>query len=219
MKMFKFYHTPKVLRAFYPHTVFTLPNPNNEIVLTFDDGPNPEYTPRILEILDKYSLKAHFFFLKGTAIEKYPEIANQIKDCGHGIGNHFYNHNNMFLKPTRIILQEIYNCSLVIKEITGIETSFIRPPFGKINPFAIRSLVNHEYINVIWDVLPYDFEKPGVQNIVKNTLKYVTNGSIIALHDGGGNRSQTIEALPRIIESLQSKYKFVLLNCKNYDFI
>jgi len=203
--MFKFYHTPRILRAFYPHTVFTLPNPENEIVLTFDDGPNPDCTPQILEILAKYSLKAHFF-LKGTAIEKYPVIANQIKDSGHGIGNHFYNHHSMFLKPTRKILQEIYNCSLVLKEITGLETSFIRPPFGKINPFAIKSLVNHEYINVIWDVLPYDFENPGVDNIVKNTLKYVTNGSIIALHDGGGDRSQTIAALPRIIESLNQHF-------------
>ncbi len=181
------------------------------VALTFDDGPWSS-TTQVLEILKKNKIKATFFWI-GKHLQMYPEIAKKVVADGHTIGNHTWSHLYKSMEPEQI-KAEIDNTTASIFKKTGAKTVFFRPPGGELKNGLVEYAVGKKYVTALWSVSPGDAKK-GVssEQIVSDVVKNVRSGSVILLHDGGGDRSKTIEALPQIIVQLRAKgYKFISLS-------
>ncbi len=176
------------------------------IALTFDDGPHPGFTPRILDILRRYRVKATFF-LVGEMAERYPDLVRAEIAQGHSLGNHTYHHVSLIKIPDQDIALEIQSCGDVLRAITGKPLRFFRPPGGEYDRDVARAAEALGYTMVLWTDDPGDYSSPGERAILTRTLGKVRNGGIILLHDG---IEQTVEALPSMIEYLQKRgYRFV----------
>ncbi len=179
------------------------------VALTFDDGPHPQKTQKILDVLKKYGVRATFFVI-GENAKKYPEQLQMIVADGHEIGNHTYDHKSLYKQSEDTLCQSVEKCKQTIKEITGIETVYFRPPEGYMND-AIAMSMNHKGYNVIlWRVDTYDWKGLSGDQIAKNVLNTVKNGDIILMHDYIWRKSYTEKALDIIIPELQKQgYSFV----------
>ena len=184
----------------------------NEVALTFDDGPDPEWTPQILDILKARGVKAAFFIV-GKNAEDYPRLVQRIVDEGHEIGNHTYSHANLALmSPARMTL-ELNMTQRLIESITGRSTTLFRPPYNadstpsKIEELKPLELAQEKlgYTIVLEKVDPQDWAQPGANVIVERVKALRSEGNLVLLHDAGGDRSQTVEALPAIIDYLQTR--------------
>jgi peptidoglycan/xylan/chitin deacetylase (PgdA/CDA1 family) len=174
-------------------------NPNKKtLYLTFDDGPIPGVTPWVLDILDKYKVKATFFCV-GENVQKYPEIYQEILRRGHRTGNHTFNHQRGFLNDTKGYLAN------VVKAAEYIDSNLFRPPHGDLKLSQLR-ILRKEYEIVQWDVISRDYNrdlpKEKVLDIVK---KYSRNGSIIVFHDSIKAEQNMKYAMPKALEYLVSK--------------
>jgi peptidoglycan/xylan/chitin deacetylase (PgdA/CDA1 family) len=182
-----------------------------EIALTFDDGPNPYYTPQILAILQRYGIKATFFDV-GYLVADYPNIVRQEYNQGNIVANHSWSHPVLTNFSGQGIQSQLTSTTNIIKATIGIRPTFFRPPYGAINNQVLMEARNLHYTTVMWDGSAEDWNIPGVYTIVNKTLYYARNGAILLLHDGGGNRAETVAALPIIISTLQSRgFKFVTI--------
>ena len=197
------------------------------VALTFDDGPDAEWTPKILDVLKQENAPATFFVV-GENGEENPQLLKRIVDEGHDIGNHSFTHPNLGEIPTKVTEVELNATQRLIQSVTGRGTTLFRAPyFGDAEPTTadevdpIVTAKNLGYIAVGLHVDPDDWAKPGTDEIVERTLAGVTNqsadsderGQIVLLHDGGGDRSQTLDALPQIINRLRAKgYRFVTVS-------
>ena len=167
----------KSIRAFSPSLVWKKKCSQNNIWLTFDDGPFPDITPFILNILKTEQVKATFF-LVGEQMEKFPETVNAIKDSGHLIANHSYSHNNGWTTKNSTYFEDIKKCQALMPE-----NKLYRPPYGKISITQIYKL-KKKYKLILWDVLSMDFSDCSTPSkIKKNVLNNVENGSIIVFHN------------------------------------
>ena len=174
------------------------------IAITFDDGPNPIYTPQVLDILDRYHVKATFFVV-GYEAERYPNLVREIVRRGHAVANHSWNHPLLTkLRPAQID-QQISSTDQVIRQITGRVPRCVRPPYGGFNRTVIGRINGSGHAAVIWNAGPQDWQRPGTAAIISRTLRGIRPGAVILLHDGGGNRSQTVAALPAIIDGARSR--------------
>ena len=197
--------------------------PPKRAVLTFDDGPNGEYTLQILDILEKHSKKALFFFLAKN-IERQPNIALKVKKQGHLIGNHTYDHPHLNILTQDQVLSQIEKSEEVFKSILGITPKYFRPPYGEYNKCVEDIITKKGYELILWDMACYsmDWNNPPVQAIVDITINRVQDGSIILLHDGrntkiGEPRQNTVNALKDIMPLLKEKgFEIVTLDmlCK-----
>ena len=180
------------------------------VALTFDDGPWPRTTPQVLEILKKEDIRATFFWV-GQYLQAHPEIAQQVVADGHAIGNHTWHHWYRSLnQPTAA--HEIDDTTELIYRITGIKTLVFRPPGGLLNNGVADYAKEQKYVTVMWSVDSMDYRPFTAQQLVKNVTRKVEPGSIVLMHDGGGNRSTTVEALPKIIAQLKELgYSFVTI--------
>ena len=183
----------------------------HQIALTFDDGPDPEWTPEILDILKRANVKAAFF-LVGANAEHDPDLVKRIVDEGHEIGNHTYYHPNLALCWDEHIRLELNATQLLIEAITGRATTLFRPPYAadtspsqlsELTPLQIAQ--DLDYMVVLENIDPQDWARPGADIILQRVKQQRRDGSIILLHDGGGNRDQTVEALPRILDWLHTR--------------
>ncbi len=183
------------------------------IALTFDDGPNANYTQKYLDILDKYGIKATFFCL-GPAAEKNPDLVKAIKDQGSQVASHTKSHGDpLSTLDADTLRSEISDAFDSIEGAGGGATTVIRPPYGDFNNQTWLDSNGTLSASVIWNLDSEDWTLPGADAIVSNCTNGAYSGAIILMHDGGGNRDQDLEALPRIIENLQDKgYKFVTIN-------
>jgi peptidoglycan/xylan/chitin deacetylase (PgdA/CDA1 family) len=171
------------------------------IALTFDDGPDPVYTPKILDILKSYQIPATFF-LVGSKIVKYHEIANRILRHGHEIGNHTYAHPEIGDMSKASLEYEIEKTGKVIEEYMGYKTSFFRPPKGIINLPMLRFCRKKLKI-IMWSVDSIDFRAENSQTIVKNVNPdLVKSGDILLFHD---KNQYTVEILPLLIDKFFRK--------------
>ncbi len=190
-------------------------SPNNGkklVALTFDDGPAEKYTDAYLDILDQYNIHATFFCL-GQNVETYPDLAKKICDRGSEVMSHTYQHQQLTALDASALQQEFSSTFSNIESTTGVKTTGFRPPYGAFSEKAWLNSGGLASVSVLWNQDSLDWKRPGADAIVENCLKNVTSGSIILMHDGGGNRDQDVEALPRIIESLQSQgYEFVTVS-------
>ena len=182
-----------------------------EIALTFDDGPNPENTPQILAILRQYHVRATFFDV-GRLVKRYPDLAKQEIADGHIVGNHSWSHPYLPSLTPGAIRKQIANTSDIIQQVTGIRPIFFRPPYGALTADALAVINSFGLTTIIWNNDARDWSIPGISVISARVLTSASNGAIILLHDGGGDRYQTIAALPTIIEHLRAlNYQFVTM--------
>jgi peptidoglycan/xylan/chitin deacetylase (PgdA/CDA1 family) len=172
-----FVKTPQFIRIFFPSIIWKKENSQNNVWLTFDDGPSPEVTPFILNTLKEERVKATFF-LVGEQIELYPELFNQIIKDGHLIANHSYSHRNGWKSNKSAYLNDIQKCQQLMPD-----NKLFRPPYGRISPLQIRHL-KKKYKIILWDVLSWDFSFYYTPKKVKeNVLKNAKQGSIIVFHN------------------------------------
>ncbi len=182
-----------------------------EVALTFDDGPNPYYTSQVLAVLQHYRIKATFFCV-GRQVAEYPDLVKQEYAAGNVIGNHSWSHPNMGLLSSSDISTQINLTSDTIQKTIGVRPTFFRPPYGVFNSSVLTQANLLGLTTVIWNDEARDWLRPGIDVISSRILGLAGNGAIVLLHDGGGDRSQTVAALPTIITTLQSQgYKFVTL--------
>ena len=182
-----------------------------EIALTFDDGPNPYYTPQVLAILQRYGVKATFFDV-GYLVADYPNIVRQEHNQENLVANHSWSHPDLTYFSAQAIQSQLTSTSHIIQATIGVRPTFFRPPYGAINNTVLAQARNLHYTTVLWDESAADWTLPGANVIVSRIVNSARNGAIILLHDGGGNRAQTIAALPIIIATLKSRgFKFVTI--------
>jgi len=198
--------TPKWFRAFFPGVIWRLPKKEKTVYLTFDDGPIPEATPFVLDLLEKHGIKATFFCV-GDNVRKYPEIFEQILKAGHQVGNHTFNHLQGFKCSTGTYTKNVKKADEYIK------STLFRPPHGQFRLLQML-LLRRKYKIVMWDVITRDYNRKlsgeSVLNIVK---KYTRNGSIIVFHDSLRAEKNMKYALPKAIEFLMKEgYRFEVLN-------
>lgn len=189
--------TPFWAKWLYPSLVWNIPNEDNAIFLTFDDGPI-DLTEDILDILDQYNVKATFFCV-GENIVKNPVIYQRIIAEGHDIGNHTYNHLNNFKTTNENYLNNV----ALGKAQTN--TELFRPPYGKITHNSIKAL-KHDYKIIMWDILSYDFDQSvSPDECLNNVINNICNGSIIVFHDNIKAKKSVLYALSKLLEWLQSQ--------------
>jgi len=202
---------------FYGAVVYQGPSAEKLVALTYDDGPNPPYTLQILDILDKYSVKATFF-LVGKNVATYPEVARTIVQRGHQVGNHTFHHEDLLKLNRTQMDKEIDDTADIIKVTTGVSPKVFRPPHGFRDPVVLEQAKARNLRVIQWSVMPRDWKKPGAKVIAERVVSRVSNGSIILLHDGdglnhGGDRSQSVTATELIIQRLQQQgYRFVTID-------
>lgn len=180
------------------------------IALTFDDGPWENTTRQILNILKKNNIKATFFVV-GSALQNNPELGKQIVTEGHVIANHTWNHWYHFMNPQAAAF-EIDQTTKLIYKLTGVKTNLFRPPGGHLSNGLVAYARSKKYATLMWSADSRDFQKPTPATMVNTVLKYASPGGIVLLHDGGGDRTNTVRALPQIITKLkQQGYSFVTI--------
>lgn len=180
------------------------------IALTFDDGPWPETTSQVLDILQKNSVKATFFVV-GKQVQKHPQLLRQIVAEGHAIGNHTWSHQ-YHQYYTAAAAKELDDLAALVYKTTGVKTSLFRPPAGILNNGLVAVAHQKKYAVIMWSVDSKDWRYLGntPQSLVESVLKEAKPGGIVLLHDGGGDRSTTVKALPKLITQLKKHgYKLV----------
>lgn len=177
----------------------------NSIALTFDDGPHPKVTPKLLALLRQYRIKATFFVV-GFMAEKHPELIRQMIADGHVVANHTYHHVNLTKLPISFVPYEWSMCNDVLWKITKKPVRFCRPPGGDYDPQIVQIAQNNGLTTVLWTDDPGDYARPGDITILRRTLHKMRPGAIILLHDG---ITQTLDVLPLMFESAAAmKLKF-----------
>lgn len=193
---------PLILRWIYPRAFWRMDKNEKAVYLTFDDGPIPEVTPWVLDLLDKYHIKATFF-LVGDNVRKYPEEFRMIVERGHCLGNHTFNHIQGFKYLSYNYLENVEKANELI------QSNLFRPPHGWMR-WGQYMILRNKYQIVMWDLVTRDYSKRlnGPQVLAK-VKKYVRNGSIITFHDSLKSEKNTKYALPRAIEwLLEQGYEF-----------
>ncbi|MDR7037745.1 peptidoglycan/xylan/chitin deacetylase (PgdA/CDA1 family) [Methylobacterium sp. BE186] len=183
-----------------------------KIALTFDDGPDPTWTPQVLAVLKAEGVKATFFEL-GEMVNAYPEQSRAVLADGHQLANHTFDHQDLALLSDAQIQTEIQNTQNAIFNTTGTRPVYLRPPYGSIDQQAETIIERDGLKTVLWTVDPEDWNTPGTNTIIQRVMSQASDNGIILMHDGGGNRSQTVDALDNIIDGLRAQgYEFVTLD-------
>lgn len=185
------------IRFLFPRFVWNLPN-DSHVFLTFDDGPHPVATPKVLEVLDHFGIKATFFCV-GENAQKYPEIMRDIEQAGHRIGNHTYCHENGWTTPVDTYMNSIMKTSALIK------SNLFRPPYGRINLRSIYRLKNAGYQIIMWSWLSKDYDPKLKNNTIIAAAKHIKAGDVLVFHDSQKTEERIEELLMEIIPRIQSK--------------
>lgn len=168
---------------------------DNQVAITFDDGPHPEFTPQVLELLRKYDVKASFFCI-GKNIEKHPELFQQIIKEGHIVGNHTYSHsNNIGFMTTSNLILDIKQTNVLIKKISGLNVKLFRPPFGVTNPRFKRALRNVGLQSIAWSIRSLDTTSKPKDHILSTICNKLTKGDVVLLHDTSEKSVEILEQL------------------------
>lgn len=171
------------------------------VYLTFDDGPHAPYTQQLLDLLAQYNAKATFFVV-GRAAQSHPEMIRAIYEAGHGVGNHSWSHRKLVGLSEKTFTEEIASTQNVIG---GYAAACMRPPYGATDASTYTHSTHLGYAVVLWSIDPVDWKRPGAQAIANHVLSRVFPGAIVVLHDGGGDRSQTVAAVEIILRELSAQ--------------
>lgn len=177
------------------------PPPSGYVYLTFDDGPNPTFTPQILGLLNDYHARATFFSV-GLFVDRFRNVSHSLSVAGNSVQNHTYDHHALTEISPDFFHYEIARTQDAVTNATGITPKCVRPPYDAVNP-SVVSGVNAMNLQLEgWTVDSEDWQKPGIDAIVRNVLTYTVPNSVILMHDGGGDRSETAAALGEILPVL-----------------
>jgi peptidoglycan-N-acetylglucosamine deacetylase len=195
--------TNRLIKKIFSNYVWDIPNTENKIYLTFDDGPTPWITEWVLQELEKHNAKASFFCI-GNNIEKHPEIFEKVIAAGHSLGNHTFNHLKGWKTTTEDYLQNSFLCEKQIlkSEINNLKSKIFRPPYGKIKASQAEKLRQLGYKIIMWDVLSADYDITiSKEKCLENATKNVQSGSIIVFHD-------SVKAFPHLEYTLPKALKY-----------
>jgi peptidoglycan/xylan/chitin deacetylase (PgdA/CDA1 family) len=193
----------------YGPTLHRFPAARGRLALTFDDGPNPRETPRLLDLLDAFDAKATFFLI-GRWASREPELVREIAARGHAIGNHTYSHPTMPLHGARMLREDLARCRWAV-ERTGVRLSevggamLMRPPYGRRRPGTLRVLAEEGYVPVTWSVTAYDWRGWETRGRIARRCVGAQDGDLILLHDGSDrdpehDRSRSLAAARTALE-------------------
>ena len=180
------------------------------VALTFDDGPDPVYTPKLLDVLKAHRVKATFCVL-GDKVAQHPRTARRIRAEGHRLCNHTRNHPDMAKLSSSAARKQVLDTQWRVRKVTGVTPTTFRFPYGSSNS-RVRAVVQSCQLRTLgWDVDTRDWERPSAGTITNRIVRNVRPGSVVLMHDGGGNRTTTVAALDSTIRQLKKKgYTFVL---------
>jgi peptidoglycan/xylan/chitin deacetylase (PgdA/CDA1 family) len=178
------------------------------VALTFDDGPSA-YTPAVLSVLQQYHVPATFFEV-GEEVPRYPQYARQLTAAGYPIGNHTWSHADLTTLPPSGVAAQIDEAQAEIQAVTGTTPECLRPPYDAFNATVLNEVAARGMTTMSYSVDSKDWTRPGVGAIVQAVVGAAFPGAVVGMHDGGGDRSETIAALPQIITQLRARgYGFV----------
>lgn len=181
------------------------------IYLTFDDGPTTKYTRKVLDLLDEYDAKATFFELGELASDR-PGLTRAILADGHALGSHTWNHKDLRRLGRKKLDRQITRTSAALRDITGQPVTCVRPPYGAVNARVRKAIRRQDLAMKLWDIDPRDWKRPGAAAIARRVVSNAHPGAVNLMHDGGGNRAQSVKALKRILRALSKKgYRFETL--------
>lgn len=185
-----------------------LPPGKKVIALTFDDGPWPSSTAKVLDILKKNNIKGTFFVV-GQNVKNYPDLTKRVVTDGHIIANHTWHHWYHHMNA-QTAAYEVANTTDIIYQTTGVKTSLFRPPGGNMRNGVAAYAKSNKYAVIMWSSDSMDYSRPGVPRLINNIFREAKPGGIVLMHDGGGDRSHTVKALPEIINKFRKQgYEFV----------
>ena len=194
----RFITIPRILRSFYPSLVWEMPRDEKKIFLTFDDGPHPTITPKIIDLLRRYDAKATFFCV-GRNVEANKDIFNMILKEGHSVGNHTYNHDRGWRTATKDYIESVERAN------EHINSNLFRPPHGRIKYSQIRAL-QQKYKIITWTVISYDWDKSITSDdCFNNIIRNADSGSIIVFHDSEKAINNMLPALEKVLKYYKSK--------------
>jgi len=202
--------TNTFIKKIFSNYVWDIPNKENKIYITFDDGPTPDITEWVLEELKKHDAKATFFCI-GKNINSHADIFQKVIADGHAIGNHTFNHLNGWKTNTNDYIENITSCQSRINNYCP--TILFRPPYGKISKSQSKELQNLGYKIIMWDVLSADFDQSiTAEKCLQNILQNVVSGSIIVFHDSVKAYKNLKYVLPLSLQTLKDRgFKFEII--------
>jgi peptidoglycan/xylan/chitin deacetylase (PgdA/CDA1 family) len=204
----------RFLKPMFPNCLWSGLDSTPKVALTFDDGPHPQYTLSLLEVLARHQAKASFFWL-GDRVRRHPEIAKAVYEQGHHIGLHGYEHHNFPSLTPEQLRQSLSRTQTAIAAACQLEPDQlrdVRPPNGLFTPQVLRQLQEDRYRIVMWSVVSEDWCLPGVEVVLERILGQVTNGALIVLHDGFHGGQDVTEITDRLIPRLvQLGYQLVTI--------
>ena len=210
--MFYTYSIPRFFQKLFKNYVWSIPENDKVLYLTFDDGPTPGITENILTILKEHQVKATFFCL-GKNIGKYPDIVRAIVKDNHQIANHSYTHQNAWKTPTQTLIKEVLHTQDLLTMYKKDAPKLFRPPYGKILPKQAEALRKQGYKIIMWEVLSGDFDRRiSPKKILNNTTKKVKSGSIVVFHDSKKAYKNLEYVLPQALQYwMNAGYQFSIL--------
>lgn len=195
--------TPGWIQKIYPTLTWHRRPQSEKVFITFDDGPIPELTPQILDILDSYNVKATFFCV-GDNVRKHPLIYRRVIDEGHAVGNHTMHHVDGWKTEDAVYTRDIQECARHMNQ-DAEKNRLFRPPYGKIRRKQLRE-VSNSYEIVMWDVLSGDFDrKLSPEDCYTRTMRHTKPGSIVVFHDNIKATPRVLHALPRVLEEIKNR--------------
>lgn len=204
------FQIPKGFSTLFPNMLWRKTDSDHSqptLYLTFDDGPDPEVTLQVLEILKNFNAHATFFVV-GENVQKHPEVIEKIKDAGHSIGNHTHNHIKGWNSNNHIYIENVQQCSDVLSNI-GIDTKLFRPPYGRIKPKQSQLLREMGHVICMWDILTYDYDKSlDLAHAVDKIERLARRGSLVVFHDSQKSKNQTLKMLPELLQRWSGKFTF-----------
>jgi len=206
----RIFQIPKGFATLFPYMIWRktdIADSHPTLYLTFDDGPDPEVTPQVLEILKKFNAHATFFVV-GENVQKHPEVIQKIIDSGHSIGNHTHNHIKGWNTNNHIYLQNVQQCTDVLNA-NGINTQLFRPPYGLIKTKQSTLLREKGHVICMWDILTYDYDKTlDLPEAIDKIERCARSGSLIVFHDSQKSKNQTLIMLPELLKRWAGKFTF-----------
>lgn len=201
----RIYQIPSVLFLIFPQIRWKDKAAADQVYLTFDDGPDPIVTPKILNILEKEQAMVSFFVI-GQKAQRHHEIVQQMNQLGHTVGIHAFEHKRLFYQAKTYLIEQIRQSKFIVEQIIQQAVSYFRPPYGIFSPRLIRVCQLLDLNLVMWSMMSYDFDKRVSDKfILKFIEKKTSPGDFIVFHDGHGNSERTVSILASAIKRLKEK--------------
>lgn len=216
---FAYYHAQVPTSQLYGRTICRTPDAGKRIAITYDDGPNPAYTEKMMDVLDRHGAHATFFLI-GRWAEREPGLAREVAAAGHALGNHTWDHPTLALRSSAQVQEELKRCRGAV-EAAGVNFSevdgaaLMRPPWGRRRPGTLRAIRAAGYVPVLWSITCWDWRKrENAEKFARRGSK-AKEGDVILLHDGthtepAGDRADSVQATDEILRRLTAEgYRFV----------